>query len=328
VAWRFFRSSTDAHVQRAAPLLRDLTLASRAIYEALDREFPGDFGLERNGMMALCSTRHAFDEERGVADHARSLGIPANVLETDAAIALDPLLREDIAGAVHYPMDCHLDPDRLMRWLNARVVAEGARVLRSTEVTDFSTVRNTLRAATTRDGEIEGDVFALCSGVWSPGLARSLRLSIPIEAGKGYSVTVPKPAGFGKRCAILSEARVAVTPMGDRLRVGGTMQLAGIDASIDTRRVRAVTEALGRYYRNIDADALSAAKPWAGLRPCTPDGVPYIGCTRRYTNLVIAAGHAMMGVSLGAVSGSIVGQLIAGQAPSFDMALLSPDRFH
>jgi len=326
-AWRFFRSSTDANVQRAAPLLRDLAMASRACYEALASEPGGDFGLVRNGMLFVCRTAHAFDEESRVADHARSLGIPANVLDARAAVALDPLLRDGIAGVVHYPMDCHLDPDRLMRWLKARVVAEGARVLRDTEVTGFVSDATTLRAAKTRSGDIEGDAFVLCGGVWSPGLARSLALSIPIEAGKGYSVTVQKPAGFGPYCAILSEARVAVTPMGDRLRVGGTMQLAGIDARIDERRVRAVTDALPRYYQNIDGDALAAAKPWAGLRPCTPDGVPYIGRTRKFTNLVIAAGHAMMGVSLGAATGSIVGQLVAGETPPFDLALLSPDRF-
>ena len=326
-AWRFFRSSTQAHVQRAAPLLRDLATASRSIYEALANE-PGEgFGLVRSGMLVVCRTAHALEEESQVAELARSLGIPVTTLDARAAIARDPLLRDDIAGAVHYPGDCHLDPDRLMAWLKARVVAEGARVLRDTEVTGFSSRGATVHAVQTRAGSLAGDVFVLCGGVWSPALARTLGLSIPLEAGKGYSVTVRTPEGFGPHCAILSEARVAVTPMGDRLRVGGTMQLAGIDTSIDERRVRAVTGALPRYYKGVDGDALASATPWAGLRPCTPDGIPYIGRTRRYANLIVAAGHAMMGVSLGAVTGSIVGQLAAGEMPPFDMAALSPDRF-
>lgn len=326
-AWRFFRSSTDAHVQRAAPLLRDLAMASRACYEALAAESGEGFGLSRKGMLLVCRTAHALDEESRVAEHARSLGIPADALDARGAVAFDPLLRDDIAGAIRYPMDGHLDPDRLMRWLKTRVVAEGARVLRDTEVTGFSSDGATLRAAKTKAGDIDGDAFVLSSGVWSPALARSLALSIPIEAGKGYSVTVQKPKAFGSHCAILSEARVAVTPMGDRLRVGGTMQLAGLDTRIDERRVRALVDALPRYFKGIDRDALASATPWAGLRPCTPDGLPYLGRTRRYANLVIAAGHAMMGVSLGAVTGRTVGQLLAGEPPPFDMALLSPDRF-
>ena len=327
-AWRFTRASTPAHVQRAAPLLRDLALASRAHYEALAAESGADFGLVRHGMLLVCKSAHALEEEAHVAEQARSLGIAATTLDARAARALDPLLQDDVSGAVHYPMDGHLDPERLMARLQARVVAEGANVLRETEVTGFSFNGSTLRSATTRHGDVEGDTFVLCGGVWSPGLARSLALSIPIEAGKGYSVTVRKPTGFAAHCAILSEARVAVTPMGEQLRVGGTMQLAGLDASIDRRRVKAVTGALSRYYRNIDDDALCSARPWAGLRPCTPDGLPYIGRPRRYQNLVIAAGHAMMGVSLGAVTGSIVGDLLERRAPPFDMSLLSPDRFH
>ena len=330
VSWalRFVRAATREHVARAAPLLRDLAMASRACYDALAGESGNAFGLQCNGLLLVCRTAHALEEECGVAQQARSLGMSAMELDTAAARAMHPMLRDDVAGAIHYPIDCHLDPDRLMAWLNARVVAEGARVLRDTEVTGFVIERDRLRAARTRIGDVEGDEFVLCGGVWSPTLVRTLALSLPIEAGKGYSVTVRKPASFGAHCAILSEARVAVTPMGDRLRVGGTMQLAGIDSRIDPRRVRAVIDALPRYYRDFDRAELGAATPWAGLRPCTPDGLPYIGRARRYANLTIAAGHAMMGVSLGAVTGSIVSALIAGEAPPFDMALLSPNRFH
>jgi D-amino-acid dehydrogenase len=324
---RFWRAATPEHVRRAAPLLRDLALASRACYEALAGESGNRFGLECNGMLVVSRADHGWQEERHAAEQARALGIPATVLERRDAVAFDPCLREDIAGAVHYPLDCHLVPDRLLAWLDDRLDAEGVRVRRSTEVTGFVRDRSLLRAATTPAGDIAGDTFVVCGGVWSPSLVRSLGVRIPIEAGKGYTVTVPKPPELRSHCAILSEARVAVTPMGGDLRIGGTLELAGIDASIDPVRVRAIADAVPRYYRSIDVEALRAAQPWAGLRPCSPDGLPYVGRTSKVANLIVAAGHAMMGVSLGPVTGRIVADLVAGERPEFDMSQLSPDRY-
>lgn len=326
-AWRFARAATREHVERSAPLLRDLAMASRACYEALASEAGDGFGLVRNGMLLVCATASAMHEESAVAARARALDMPAVELDRRSAIAFDPLLRDDIAGAVHYPMDCHLEPDRLMAWLRARIANEGVKLLHSTEVTAFVRDGRKLVRAATANGDLEADEFVLCGGAWSPSLVRSLGLSIPIEAGKGYSVTVSRPERFGPHCAILSEARVAITPMGDRLRVGGTMELAGLDLHVDPRRARAVIEALPRYYRDLDRQRFEAATPWAGLRPCTPDGVPYIGRSSRYANLSIAAGHAMMGVSLGAITGRIVSGILAGEAPDFDMQALSPDRY-
>ena len=324
---RFCRAATPQRAQRAAPLLRDLALASRSCYQGLAGESGNRFSLACNGVLIACRTGHRWQEELHASEQARALGMPATVLERADAVAFDPSLRDDIAGAIHYPLDCHLVPDRLLAWLDERLEAEGARLLRDTEVTGFVRDRSHLRAAATGSGDIAGDTFVVCGGVWSPSLVRSLGVRIPIEAGKGYSVTIPKPPKHRAHCAVLSEARVAVTPMGDTLRIGGTLELAGIDASIDPVRVRAIVDAVPRYYKSIDVEALRAARPWAGLRPCSPDGLPYIGRTSKIANLYIAAGHAMMGVSLGPVTGRIVADLVAGERPEFDMALLSPDRY-
>lgn len=332
LAWlaRFARSATGAHVRRAAPLLRDMSLASRACYEDLAAQPHVDFGLVKNGLLLLCRTAHSLHEESETAAYARQLGMPAQPHVGRDALALDPTLRADIAGAIHYPLDCHLSPDRLMPYLEAEVQKAGGTFLWDTEIVGWRSDTNATRvlAAGTRDGrEIEADEFVLCAGAWSSQTVRHLGLTMPIQAGKGYSLTLPKFARVPAHCAILAEARVAVTPMNGGVRVGGTMELAGLTRDINPPRVRAIVDALSRYYAAMGPEDFAGVAPWSGLRPCSPDGLPYIGRTRQRANLTIAAGHAMMGVTLGPVTGKIVAMLLSGEPPPFDMAQLSPDRY-
>lgn len=331
-AWlfRFARSATQAHVQQAAPLLRDLSLASRACFEDLAAQPDVDFDLVRTGLLIVSRTAHSLREETETAGLARQLGIPADVHVGRDALALEPTLRDDIAGAVHYPLDCHLSPARLMTVLEAEVVKAGGTFMWDTRIEGWRSDAKASRvlAARTHHGrEIEADEFVLCAGAWSPGTVRDLGLAIPIQAGKGYSLTLQSFERAPLHCAILAEARVAVTPMNGGVRVGGTMELAGLTRAISAPRVRAIVDALSSYYATMGPADFESAAPWSGLRPCSPDGLPYIGRTRRRANLVIAAGHAMMGVTLAPITGKIVAMLLAGEPPPFDLTQLSPDRY-
>jgi D-amino-acid dehydrogenase len=331
-AWlaRFARSATRAHVERAAPLLRDLSMASRQCYEDLASAPHAQFGLVRNGLLILCRTAHALREEIETAEFARRLGLPAQPHVGRDVLALDPTLRADIAGAVHYPLDCHLSPDRLMTFLEAEVERAGGTFLWNTDVVGWRSASDGTRVLAARDQtgrDIEADEFVLCAGAWSPATVRDLGLAIPIQAGKGYSLTLPQFARAPAHCAILAEARVAVTPMDGGVRVGGTMELAGLTQAIDRRRARAVVESLSRYYEAMGPDDFAGIAPWSGLRPCSPDGLPYIGRTRRRANVIVATGHAMMGVTLAPITGKIVAMLVSGEPSPFDMALISPDRY-
>ena len=327
--FKFWRAATPEHVRRAAPLLRDLSFASRSCYEELAALPGNDFGLVKNGLLALCRTRHAMDEETRTAEHARALGIPAEVLDARQVAALDPGVRMDIVGGVHFAQDCHLVPDRVVAGLQDRLSAAGARLIWNTEVSGWRIERNRhVRAVTTRDGnEIEADEFVLCGGAWSPLAVRELGLRIPIEAGKGYSLTLAKPRQLPQICASLIEARVAVTPMAGALRFAGTMEIAGLSEVINPVRVRSIIAAASRYYPDFTASDFDGVAPWYGLRPCSPDGMPYVGRTAKFTNLSIAAGHAMMGMSLGPITGKLVAEILAGEPPPFDLTQLSPDRY-
>ena len=324
-AYRFWRSSTRSHVERAAPLLRDLNLASRAAYVRLACE--EDFGLVQKGLLMLCATEKGLEEEAHAATCARDLGIPADVLDARQTANLDPNVTMNIAGSVYFPRDCHLQPERYLAALQRRVLASGGSIERGTEVLGWKREAKALRAVATSSGDIQADEFILCGGSWSTKTAQDMGLRLPMQAGKGYSLTLPAPVERPQICAIFTEARIAVTPMADSLRFGGTMEIAGLDESVTQRRVQGIIKAVPRYYPKFDPAQFEGIQPWRGLRPCSPDGMPYLGRTQTAKNLTIATGHAMMGLSLALVTGELVGQIIDGERTSFDLEMLSPDRF-
>jgi len=323
--YRFWRSANARHVERSAPLLRDLHVASRACYEEM--AVSGAFGLEKQGLLLLCKTTHALDEEAKTAEVARRLGMPAEVLDARAVAALDPNVHMDIVGAVYYPKDCHLAPHRLMAWLQERVEALGVRACWQTEVTGWQIQGRRIQEVHTTQGDFSADDYVLAGGSWSPTIARHLGLRLPMQAGKGYSLTLTNPRRLPRISALLTEARVAVTPIGSSLRFGGTMEIAGLNEAICARRVQGIVKSVSAYYPEFMADDFTGVDPWCGLRPCSPDGLPYLGRPARYENVVIATGHAMMGISLGPITGRLVTEIVQNAKPSFDLTLLSPDRF-
>ena len=326
---KFWRAATTEHVRRSAPLLRDLMLASRKCFEELAAQWKDDFGLVKKGLLMLCKEPHTLDEESNVAEQARRLGIPAELLDAKQTAALDPGARLDIAGAVHFPFDCHFVPTRFLSTLQTQLTNLGVRFVWNSEVAECILENNRIRAVKVQAGdEIAADEFVLCGGSWSPLLAHKLSLNIPIQAGKGYSLTLAKPRQLPQICSILTEARVAVTPMDGALRVGGTMEIAGLNEDISPARVRGIVDSFCRYFPEFRAEDFDGIQPWRGLRPCSPDGLPFIGRTAKISNLSLATGHSMLGMTLGPVTGKLIAEILSGEKPSLDLALLSPDRYN
>jgi D-amino-acid dehydrogenase len=325
--WRFFRSSSAAHVARASSVLRDLHLESRRLFVEELRSEVGDFELTERGLLLLCKTEKALDHEAKIAVCAKKLGIGAEVVTPARAAELDPGVRMDIVGGVYFPLDCHLTPQRFMSGLSSATARAGVKFLYSTEVNGWRADQARIEAAITSKGEIGADEFVLAGGSWSQGLVRGLGLKLPIQAGKGYSLTVSKPRQLPRLCSLLSEARVAVTPMGQTLRVGGTMEFSGFDRAIQRCRVDGIIASVPRYFPDFKESDFEGKPVWSGYRPVSPDGLPYIGRFRKYSNLVAATGHAMIGLSLGPVTGKLVAEIVSDENPSIAVEALSPDRF-
>ena len=326
-SWKFWRAANSEHVRRSAPLLRDLNLASRACFEQL-ADLPGnDFELVKKGLLVLCKTQHRLAEEAKTAERARQLGVPAEVLDAKQTAALDPNVRMDVAGSIYFPKDCHLSPNRFMAALKRQLQLEGAHFSWETEVTGWRVDGARIESAQTAKGEFSADEFVLCCGAWSPVVARDLRLNLPMQAGKGYSLTLSKPRQLPQVCAIFTEARVAATPMGNTLRFGGTMEIAGVNEEINPVRVQGIIKSVPKYYPDFTPQDFDGVQPSLGLRPCSPDGLPYIGRTARYSNLCLATGHAMMGLSLGPITGRLIAEILSDETPSIQIGLLNPDRY-
>jgi D-amino-acid dehydrogenase len=325
--WKFIRASTWSRVEKAAPLLRDLSLASRQCFVELSGIPGNEFGLTQKGLLMLCKTSRALKEESHGAARARELGIPAEVLTPEQTARLDPDIRMEIAGSVYYPKDCHLSPNRFMSGLTRILEQGGTTFAWRTEVTGWRIRGERVESVQTNRGGWNADEFVVAGGAWSPLMTRELGLKLPMEAGKGYSLTLTRPPQIPGLCSILTEARVAVTPMGKSLRVGGTMEFAGLDESVNPVRVRGIIRSIPKYFPQFGEDDFKSIPVWRGLRPCTPDGLPYVGRSRQFSNLCLATGHAMMGLSLGPITGKLTANILADQPPGLDIELLDPERY-
>jgi D-amino-acid dehydrogenase len=329
-SWKFYRAATQAHVDRAAPVLRDMHLASRDCYQEWAALWNNEFNLTERGLLMLCNTDRGLEEETKAAEHAHRLGISAQVLTPSETAELEPNFRMAIAGSVYFSADCHLTPSRLMAVLAREVELAGVQVSYDTGVDGWRSNGDRIEAVRTNraDGEeLRADEYVVCAGIWSQNIVRELGIRIPMQAGKGYSLTMDSPASLPRICAILSEARVAVTPMGSALRFAGTMEMSGIDEGIDAARVRGIVNSVAAYYPDVTPAHLKQATVRTGLRPCSPDGLPYVGRVSRIANLSVATGHAMMGMSLGPITGKLMAEILSDEPLSCTMAGLSPDRY-
>ncbi len=324
--WLFHRHSTAAHVAETSPVIRDLNLDSRALFTELQQE--EDFGLRQKGLLMLCKTAKGLDEESEVAEAAHHLGLRAEVLDPAATAALDRGITMDIAGSVYFPDDCHMDPAAFMRSLRKRVLALGGRIIDHAEVTAIERKDGSIVAVSGPMDRWEGKHFVIAGGSESPRLLKHLGMRLPMQPGKGYSLTLGSPRQLPNLCSILSEAKVAVTPMNGALRFAGTMEIGSFEPTINPERVRGIIGSVNRYFPGFSESDFEGITPWAGLRPVSPDGVPYIGRAPVADNLFIATGHAMMGLSLGPVTGRIISDLITGAGSPLANHTTSPGRFH
>lgn len=175
------------------------------------------------------------------------------------------------------------------------------------------------------NGDFEPVQVVLAAGAWSPGIVRGLRLKMPLQPARGYSMTMSAPDVGPRNTMLLGERKVAITPMGNLLRFTGRLELGNYDTTPNPKRLAGIERAV-REYIHLDED-LNVIETWAGLRPTTPDGLPIIGFAPHFSNLIIATGHAMLGLSLGPGTGQVVAELVTGQKTAFDIGPLRVDRF-
>lgn len=326
--WQFMRACSESRMRKSVPVLHELLQTSHALFEQLDKAgVIAGCGLSKKGLLMLYKNRKTFETERREAELAREIGLQVNELQPHEIENLETGISTSAVGGVYYEQDAHLQPEAFIMGLRTALEQRGIILLAGVEVTGFEFANGQISSALTPDAKFTADEFVLAGGAWSPDIVRGLGLRLPVQAGKGYSVTVENPKQKPNIPAILVEARLAVTPFSDSLRFAGTMELAGLDPAISRRRVHAMLDAISDYYPNFDTSGLQSAEVWSGLRPCTPDGLPFIGRFKKFSNLVAATGHAMLGISLAPVTGRLVADILTRSTPGCDLSPLRVDRF-
>lgn len=326
-AWHFFKNSTAAHVKKSAPHLNNILKLSRSLIDDMRTEIGDSFDMETKGCFMMCKGAAALEHEYHLADDAEKLGLIVERLDAAGVQALEPDVEVNVAGAVLFKDDCHFNPGKMMLALKAYLQQQGVQFKLNSTVTGFEKTGKKVTAVVTTDGKFDCDNLVIAAGSWIPIVSKILGIHLLLQPGKGYSHTYDHVEKNIRYPAILVDGRCAITPWGHNLRIGGTMELSGINNKVLVKRMEGIYNAAKSFYPGLQIDFPPTDKIWNGLRPVTPDGLAYIGRTEEYDNVVIAGGHAMLGISQGTGTGLIVSQLLENKKPEIDLEAFKLNRF-
>lgn len=315
--WQFARKCNYRDMLAAAHAIQALLVSSRSLYDDLLRSTLSEVEWENNGLLFVFRTPRAMDHYAATDDLLRrEFALGATRYDGPALCELEPALKPGCAGAWHYATDAQLRPDKLMLAWRGALEAQGVEIREHCELRDLVIDGRRVRRVVTGQGEIAAGHVVIATGAWTPRLRRMLRCRVPIQPGKGYSLTMPRPAICPRLPMIFEEHRVAITPFESAYRIGSTMEFAGYDTGLNPDRLRLLREAAALYLREPSAEPV--LESWYGWRPMTPDSLPYIGSVLGIENLFVAAGHGMLGVSMSPATGRLIAELILDQTPHID----------
>lgn len=321
----FKRSANHKKVERSIPVIKDINVLSRELYAEMRASGDFDFHYEHKGLLMAYKEDKVGEEEWLVGQKAIEIGLNVEHLSSEEVKKIEPNANLNIKGAVYFHSDAHMTPGNFMKNMLSYLKANGVSIYKEEEVTDIHVENSSIKKLITNKQEIEVDEFILAAGSWSSLLSEKLGIKIPLQAGKGYRINVERPTNITIP-TILCEAKVAVTPMNGFTRFAGTMEIGGINHKVNPVRVNAIAKAAEHYYDNLAITQQEKIDAQCGLRPLTPDGLPYIGRSSKCNNLTFATGHAMMGWSMAPATGKLVAEIISNRKPSLDLKPYHPDR--
>jgi D-amino-acid dehydrogenase len=300
--------------------------SSRSLYDHLFDVEGLSAEWEKRGLLFVFRSPSTFDHYAPTDDLLRTrFAMPARRYDARQLADLEPALLPGLPGAYHYELDAHLRPDRLLSSWRDLLLSRGVQIREGCELTGFDREGRRLRAVRTSQGDIPADAAVIAAGAWTPLLAKHTRCPVPIQPGKGYSITMPRPSLCPRIPMIFEEDRVAVTPMQSGYRIGSMMEFSGYDAALDPRRLGLLRDTAKRYLREPLAEPVQ--EEWTGFRPMTPDGKPIIDFSPGLDNVLVAAGHGMLGLSMAPATGKLVAERLGGEATHIDPAPYRLSRF-
>jgi len=323
--WAFNKSCTQKHVNKAIPVIKDISVLSQELFDDIKNLENFNFHYKKEGLFMLCQTEKALENEIKIAHLAKYEGLNVREIDLNELKVLEPNVEFNVKGATFYECDSHITPGEFMNEMKAYLEVVGIKIYKNEKVEDLNIQSNKIVSVKTNKQTLKADEFILAAGSWSSILSKKLGLKLLLQAGKGYRINTHEETGITIP-AILTEAKVAATPMHGFTRFAGTMEIAGINNNINKARVEAIAKSASSYYPGIKLSTEEKGNAVSGLRPVSPDGLPYIGKSEKCKNLTIATGHAMMGISMATGTGKLVSEIISNKKPSLDIANYHPDR--
>jgi D-amino-acid dehydrogenase len=322
---RFYISSNKSNVRKAAPVLFGLNSFSKELYKSLSQNTKLSTNYSERGLLMLFRSHEKGHEEVRMAEEANKLGINARVLNHAEIKTLEPDTEFDVEGGVYYPDDASILPDTYIQSLIDYLRSEKVNLLPDQELIDISIVGNKAVKARTNSGTLMFDELVIAGGVHSQKIFNKLGVKTQVQSGKGYSFGMKTNRNIHTPL-ILTDARVAITPFGNFTRFAGAMEIGGVGKAVKEKKIEGMVESIKKFIPGIEMAQPLPDEVWSGLRPCSVDGLPYIGRLNKYPNIIIATGHSMMGVSLAPATGKLIEELISGKKPQIDLEPLHPER--
>lgn len=324
--YHFARRCNHADMMDSAQAIAALLGSSRRLYDELMKTEPFDCEWQTRGLLFVFASPKAMEHYTETDKLLReSFNMPATRYDGPALTKLEPALKPGLAGGWHYPGDAHLRPDRLMASWQQVLTQHGVSIREHCELKGFVRDQHRARAVVTSQGDIPADEFVVAAGAWTPLLNEHLGCQVPIQPGKGYSITMPRPARCPAIPLLFEEHRVAATPMQTGYRLGSTMEFAGYDTTLNRRRLELLREGARHYLHEPYCEPIE--EEWYGWRPMTYDSKPIIDRSPIMENVIITAGHNMLGLSMAPATGKLVTEMLAGEKPHLDIGPYALSRF-
>lgn len=324
-SYAFNKSCNPEHVKKAIPSIKALALLSQELYDDIKADEHFTFHYMKDGLLNLCQTEKGLQAEIKIAQLAKSEGLEVIEVTVEDLKKLEPNVNLNVIGGTYYKCDSHTTPHEFMSEMKTYLKSKEVVFYANEKVEDLEVMDHKIISIKTKNQKLTGDEFVLAAGSWSSLLSKKLGIDLLLQAGKGYRINTTRPTGI-KLPSLLTESKVAVTPMNGFTRFAGTMEIAGINDKINKVRVDAIANSVTKYYPEITLTESEKDDAASGLRPVSPDGLAYIGKSSKCSNLTIATGHAMMGWSMGTGTGKLVSELISDKKTTLDLNVFNPER--
>lgn len=324
--WQFAKRCTHKQMISSGKHLQAILDASMNEYHKLMATHRFDCEWEEKGLLYVFQTETAF-EEFAKTDRmlTENFGVKANSISGSQLTKMEPGLRDDLFGAFHYPTDRSLRPDLLNKQWSDYLKQQGVQFLENCELLDVDRQPGLIVGLSTSRGDLSAGQFVFAMGAWSTRWSKQLGCPIPIQPGKGYSVTLERPDLAPSYPMLFPEVKVGVSPFDDLLRLGSMMEFVGYDSSIPAQRIAQLRNSARPFLRaSVDGAAKEA---WYGWRPMTWDSLPIIGPVPELNNTYLATGHNMLGMSLASSTGKLIAEMLSGDVPHLDPTPFLPSRF-